>query len=118
MSDIKETLQHLVRYYDTNRGVGHTSAVINGAQNTNGCVVVTAYRGDALQYAAQDTFTMMTLKDLRDDKLLGRRSPLVFDNHAITELVRQSLAEIARLEKTIETMKTAAQIIANVNIHD
>ena len=47
MSDIKTTLIELVRYYNSNRGVGHTAAMLTGAQNMGECLVVAANQADA-----------------------------------------------------------------------
>lgn len=118
MRGVKKTLQELLTYYHVNRGVGHTSAVIAGAENLEDCIVVAANQSSAALLSKGNMFTVVTLAGLENGDIRGRRCPMVLDNHAVIELARQSLAEIARLEKTIKIMKDAAQIIANVNIHD
>lgn len=118
MRDIKTTLQELVRYYDGARGVGHTSAVITGAENVDECVVIAADVQSLRRLAEPGLFRVMTLSELRDGKMLGRACPMVLDNHALTELARGSLAEISRLEYKIAQMKAVAQSIANVDLYD
>lgn len=119
MSDIKTTLIELVRYYNSNRGVGHTTAVVAGAENMEDCIVVAANRLDAHRLAAGDMFTVITLAELEEgDKVRGRECPMVLDNYALTELAHQSLAEIRRLEDKIAEMKAVAQAIADVNLYD
>lgn len=118
MSSIKTTLTELILYYNLNRGVGHTSAVIAGAENVSDCLVVAANIQDLRRLAEGDMFKVMTLAELGNGKMLGRTCPMVLDNHALTELARQSLLEISRLEDKIREMKAVAQAIADVNLHD
>ena len=118
MSDIKHTLKELVTYYDVNRGVGHTSAVVAGAENLEDCIVVAANQSSAALLSKGNMFTVMTLAGLENGDARGRRCPMVLDNHAVTELARRSLAEIARLECKIVRMRNAAQAIADTDLYD
>lgn len=115
MSHIKTTLKELLRYYDRNRGVGHTFAALNGAKNTENCIVMTASKRDEerIWNESDCKCALASLNDLKTGALQGHTNPLVFDNFAITELARQSFVEIARLESKIQEMKNAVQAIAD-----
>jgi hypothetical protein len=120
MSSIKTTLTELVRYYDSNRGVGHTAAMLTGAQNMGECLVVAANQADVAHlWKGPDTsFVVVSLSNLELGDARGHKFPMVLDNHALTELARQSLGEISRLEDKIREMKAVAQAIADVNLYD
>jgi len=118
MNSIKTTLQELVQYYDGTRGVGHTSAVIAGAENVEQCMVIASNVESLRRLAAPGLFKVMTLAELRNGKMRGHDCPMVLDNHALTELARGSLAEISRLEYKIAQMKAVAQSIVNVDLYD
>lgn len=118
MSNVKTTLKELVRYFDSTRGIGHTTAVIAGAENVDNCLVIAANIQDVHRLAEGDLFKVMTLAELGDGKMRGRACPVVLDNHALAELARQSLTEIARLEEKINGMKIVAQAIADINLYD
>lgn len=118
MRGVRTTLQELLTYYHVNRGAGHTAAVVAGAENLEDCIVVAANQSSAALLSKGNMFTVVTLAGLENGDTRGRRCPMVLDNHAVIELARQSLAEIARLEAKIAKMRNAAQAIADTSFYD
>lgn len=104
MKDIKSKLEEIVTMYTVLRQCGHTTAVVEGAKNTNAYVIVhhNSMGGyiDGLTDKSVKWRSVNSLESLR-----GIRAPMVFDNTTIFELAKDSLREIERLELELEKTK-------------
>ena len=108
---IKRTLQIILDFYRSERGVGHTTAVINGAASVPRCLVV----APTMQYGANlvaqakeagaDGITVIALPML-GEKLLGwKNTAIAFDNEALVQLFGAALEEIDRQERRVNHLK-------------
>ncbi len=97
MSTIRDKLEILLQYFQRNRGVGHTTVMVRGVADSENVVVL------AHDYSFHDVIStlcgkkvdVVTLNTL--DELIGRNTPLVIDNGAMTLLLRDALFEITTL---------------------
>lgn len=109
--NVRVQLQALLQYYVTNRQVGHTTAMLRGANNTK-CTVIVArehnYRRlmDLQQKRKKGKkYNATTLAGVEHGNLLGHREPIVFDNEALWELFGAAHKRITELENKIESIK-------------
>jgi hypothetical protein len=95
--NIKRILSGLAAYLHASRRVGHTTAMIRGAQNTENVVVLahTHFYASRLQglIPGAKVVSMHSIESLQ-----GRHSPLVVDNSALWDICQSALSEIERLE--------------------
>lgn len=108
---IKRTLQIILDFFRSERGVGHTSVAMAGAAAVPRCLVVahTMKYGAELaalaQEAGADGVTVISLPVL-DEKLLGwKNTAIAFDNGALVELFGAALTEIDRQERRVNHLK-------------
>ncbi len=100
--NIKGILQFYLQYYEKNRSVGHTAMVRNGAvDNPNGIVLFASGR----EASAALDWTENGYHYANTGNLLGRRSPIAWDNNALYQLFREALVELVTLEDQIITLK-------------
>ena len=102
--DIKKIVDYLRMHYDVTRQSGHTTALMEGANNVPNPMIV-----------AVDNNHMRFLKDLCKNKsgsvvaledcdsyLRGRKSPILFDNYTLYVIFREVSKEIDRLHQLLE----------------
>ena len=108
MSDIAEKLRFLMEYFYKTRGVGHTKAMLEGA-NSYPCIVVVRNEHEKSRVLSEfvNPRDVVTVHGL--ERLMGRRDPLLFDNSALIELFSAAAAsldagwaEIEHLRKRLE----------------
>jgi len=107
MNDIKDKLYTLIQYFDMTRQRGHTTAMMQGAQNSD-CLVMThtMYMGEQLKKNFNNRkITTVTPDSL--NRLRGMNKPLLLDNGVLYTIFWDCLAEIDRLEKLNEIRKDA-----------
>lgn len=100
---IKETLGWLADYFNRVRGIGHTKAVIHGAQNVDALVMVhnMEYGMEHIKpFISDDVVSFDSIK-----KFARYKRPLVFDNTALHVIFIEAIEEIERLEKEIVLLK-------------
>lgn len=97
----KRKLETLARYFATTRQAGHTTAMLNGALDTERCQILAPDHrtGGMLQKLAPDA-AVISMENL-DHELRGVRLPLVVDNSAMSEILSLALREIERLERVL-----------------
>ena len=96
---IKEKLQAICQYFQTNRRVGHTQTMLRGAENVLDCIIIAADRNHAMDlWRKNSKLKIICLSEYGSDFLRGHKSPLVFDNRALHVLAGAAWAEITRLE--------------------
>ena len=97
---IKETLQNILNYYASTRRVGHTTAMIRGAQNVDNALVVTSNL--SASRALEHNYPHIKTTSIQSgQKLLGFNSPILFDNEALYVLFRDALKTIEDLENKL-----------------
>lgn len=100
MPSIKEKLKSLAHYFLCNRNVGHTRALLEGANNVPDTIFLTADRRtqDDIGDSAPNALPLALHKL---DHLRGMNKPLVIDNGALTYLFLAAAEEIERLEEEL-----------------
>jgi len=93
MKDIVRILNGILLYYASTRQVGHTNAMLRGAENTK-CKIVSADYQQARQFGKDG----ISLHKFMYGGMLGRADPIVWDNYAIVALVHQAKKRIEELE--------------------
>ena len=110
--NIRTQLQALLQYYVTNRQVGHTTAMLRGANNSK-CIVLVSrehnyHRLMELQRKRKKgkKYNAITLDGVQNNGLRGHREPILFDNEALYVLFDAAHRRILDLERKIETIKS------------
>ena len=94
-------LTDLMRYYKENRGVGHTTAAIEGVKNTNAVYLVAAECDRVrLGVRRENTISIGGLPKA----LYGIKRPLVIDHYALHHLVEEHNEWL--IKETIEKRDT------------
>ena len=90
------------------RGLGHTTAAINGVKSTD-AILICATSQHARDIRAEHQVQAIGVKSI--DQLLGTRHPKVYDHHAVDELCSMALSKIAMLRNQIAVLRdqTAAR---------
>ena len=100
--NITNRLQSLLTLYGINSRKGSTTAMIEGVRQCDKVIVVSANRMDA------DRMKKL-LPEARHvtiyDPLESLSGAIAIDNHAVMEVLQQSLAKIRMLEREIAEMK-------------
>jgi hypothetical protein len=98
-----ELLENLLAYYKATRSRGHTTAMLQGANNTPKAIILAASEGHARQLkqvAPQSECVSMRVPQA----LRGRINPLLVDNFAMEQLLADAVFEIRRLEKRVHEL--------------
>jgi hypothetical protein len=106
----KQQLINLVQYFDNSRQVGHTTAMINGAKQTDCIIISHNYSGSEYIKTLYPKGKVVALPAI-EHELKGQHQPVLLDNAAVVQVVQIALGEIERLERKITSMKRAAQEI-------
>lgn len=98
-----EKLARIAAYYSTHRGRGHTWAMVHGAANTNGCIVIVGQRADEdylRRMVPPDAFRRLRFISWHDsnfsERMAGLDVPLVFDHHALQFLIEDVWQEFVQ----------------------
>lgn len=110
---IKPLLEALVNFYQGNFGVGHTTAVMDGAASVPKCLVLAATQNQVqillgrAKEAGADGVSVASVSDPdMISKLLGRKNTAIaFDNDALVQLFGAALEEIDRQERRVNHLK-------------
>ena len=94
-----DILEQAVAHYASTRAVGHTHSMLNGAVNSDNCMVVVATRaaGHHVAQAGIPENRIISMLSMPSN-LAGRHGPLAWDNHALEVLLHSSCREIYRLQ--------------------
>ena len=100
--NITNRLQSLLTLYGINRRKGSTTAMIEGVKQCDNVIVVSANRIDAnrMRKLIPEACHVTIYEPLE-----GLSGAIAMDNHAIVDVLQQSLAEIRMLEREIAEMK-------------
>ena len=112
----KQQLTLLANYFDLNRQVGHTTAMMNGAKETDCIIIAHSLAGVNYLKTFQPKGKVVTMMSIYKE-LEDQQKPLLIDNAAISALLKTALGEINRLEGKLEReladIKKAARAIAD-----
>lgn len=100
--DANKIAERLIQYFRENRQVGHTKAVLQGANRTNANIVVAteAELENALKgIKGEKLISLAEIEAGELDKENVRGWPLVFDNKAVVALLTELLAATPKPEK-------------------
>lgn len=98
-----ELLENLLAYYKSTHARGHTTAMLQGANNSPTAIILTANEGHARQLkqmATQSECVSMRVPQA----LRGRNNPLLVDNFAMEQILAAAAFEIRRLEKRVDEL--------------
>jgi hypothetical protein len=96
----KQILQNLRNYIELNRRVGHTTAMMRGAQNVDDVLVLAANQNQAAMLQ-RELPRAEVVAITNPVCMIGKSKAMVMDNHALWEICGGALAEIERLETRI-----------------
>lgn len=95
-----DTLEDILAFYKVTPAVGHTTAMLQGAANTPGVVILAATNAHAQQL--QKIVPNSTCLSVSAPYVLrGRNSPLLLDSTAVEHLLTSAVVEIRRLERRV-----------------
>ena len=104
---IKEKLEILRSYYNSNRRVGHTNLMRKGTDNVdNKLVLVYKKLGSVYGCKESDQISWHKIKGL-----IGQDKPLVIDNGVMWCLLNEAIDEIEELEISNKKLNQIKQII-------
>lgn len=109
MSNFIAQLEALFRYFQINRQVGHTTAMLEGAKNVP-CLVLANNQAGKHHLKITGLKEVVTLPEIEGGRLCGLNRPLLIDNAAMTEILGGALHEIEGAK--------AALLIANRSADD
>ncbi len=121
-----ENLKQVWDYYKENRGAGHTTAMINGANNTR-CILLVSdsrQRKNLIRSVAPHV-QMYTVNEAKLGKLRGNRLPLLIEQHALVGMVDEIYSEVRAavlmaerrlLERVLKGYKEATGVEEDVYI--
>jgi hypothetical protein len=109
--NINKQLREILQYYATNRQVGHTTATLQGANNSK-CILVAwdEHSYDRLMSLQRKRkkgikYNAISLMGIQNGGLRGYKQPIVFDNGALYDLFLRANRRITELEDKIERIK-------------
>lgn len=108
--NIKNTLTEIVGYLSGNRQVGHTTAILEGAKNTD-CLVLTHNQEYANSLQQQFKIKAMSIASAG---IRGRRSAIVLDNAAVQLICSTALSLILKQERQIEKLNNKLGAIRDI----
>jgi hypothetical protein len=111
------TARNLLMYLDSTRGVGHTTTMLQGAENTD-CLVV-GHNHDMYDIlktimGGKKNIHFRSLSQVERDGLRGYRMPIVLDNAALYSLLSSLLFEMEKMRDENEMMANKIALIKNI----
>jgi len=104
--DVLQKLKELSAYHVSTRQVGHTTAMLEGAKNTDG-IIILAHNMDFARQLAKQCPDAIPISWQEDGllSLRGMRRPLLIDNAAIWSILSEAAKEIQSLQAEIMKLK-------------
>jgi len=97
---IKEKLEILRDYYDSNRKVGHTTLLKEGTKNYSKDKLIVAYKKECIGFLEVKPSEIISWSNL--NALHGNKKPIVIDNDVMSCLLNETLEKITKLERKIK----------------
>jgi len=104
--------REIIEFFETNKGVGHTKALTDGAARTKANFIVATEAEAGTRLRGVSGKRLISLAEIEAGQLRephARGFPMVIDNGAVTALLGSLLDEIDRLRKRGSAMKAAAK---------
>lgn len=101
--DIKQILKNLIYYYNSRRGVGHTTITVLGIDRESILICDNLENGEAIRKTFK--LTNVCIQSIDKLQLQGLTLPLIFDNKALNSLFYFSYIEIERLENKVKNLE-------------
>ena len=98
MKTVKEIMKDLYWYCANTRQVGHTTAMVKGAENTPGVVVIWG-NNDQIRHLEEIYPDVKFVSMYDNDLLRGVHGPILMDNFALMALLCGTIRYIEDLEK-------------------
>lgn len=102
-------LEFLNNYYQKNRQVGHTVAMLNGAKSDKNILFIVANETQK-NYFDLPKQQMINMNNLKE-KLMGRKNPILVDHFAIQLMYWEMKKELNKKDEKIETLKSLNKIL-------
>lgn len=109
MIPFNDILEGIENYCGSTRGVGHTTAMLEGANRSPRAIVVAATLTGGMAIASKlvgppdgNSWRIATLESFADGRLRGRREPLLWDNGAIEVLLKRFRREIDEMREALQ----------------
>ena len=108
MNNIKTILQEIIKYYQRNKGVGHTHAMLFGVIDTTSIIIAHNWKWGAelqavLRHVKSESHPM-TVHQF-PGRIEGLKLPLVWDNQALEQVLQYTLQTITDLEHRIKHLE-------------
>lgn len=113
--EIRDKLSQLADFYQTTRGVGHTTVLKKGTDNHPGALVLVGTHRDRTTLDF-DRNTISYSEPDWDHKLLGQHRPLVVDNHAMQMILSDAIRAIDGNNKSLSHYQNEARKYNNQKI--
>ena len=97
--DIKKIVDYLRMHYDVTRQSGHTTALMEGANNVSNPMIIAVDKNHMTflkDLCKNKSGSVIMLEDC-DSYLRGRKSPILFDNYTLYTIFREVSKEFDRL---------------------
>lgn len=107
---IEQTLEKLMHYYATTRGIGHTHAMIKGIEsNIKARVLVVSHQhAKSINQNFHTKASFISLQSIENGSLLGLKSPLVIDNFTLESICSRSCVRITELKTKLKKIQELA----------
>ena len=116
--NIKRKIEELLFYYESTRGVGHTTLLKEGTNNNIINKLILVYNKSTFNYLENKTTTLISWKNIK--ALRGNNKPLSIDNGVITLLLMEVLEEFNKLTNKNDKLKNELKKLKintmNINI--
>ena len=101
--DIKKIVNFLRFNYQANRQAGHTTAIMQGANNTEYPVIIAVDHDHSrsLKNICKNKDVITLPLSIITEQLRGRKSPILFDNYTLQVLFDEIDKEFGRLQTII-----------------
>ncbi len=119
MNSVQHTIREILTYLKVNRNIGHTTAVIRGAQNVDKAILVCAneIHANTMKKRCPASIETVGLGAVENYALRGKSRPLVFDNHTIASLLRMCSNKIEQLQAQVNaSQQTRQQLLDSLTI--
>lgn len=122
IGDSTEIMKRILDYYKFNPGVGHTTTMLKGAENSD-CIIVSANSNDSERFCGMGPGFRRKLKVLSSfisGGMCGLMKPLAWDNFTLMSLFYGVIRDIANLQSTINksNSRLSSMICENQNQGD
>jgi hypothetical protein len=108
----KAQVEALVRHYDRNRGLGNTTALIDGVKSVDAIIIAAnEEHARSLRQLLPDR-TVLSISNV-EKELCGLTKPIVLDNFTVTTILNRLLNEIDLRDDKLDGLKRMLKSISD-----